>query len=130
MIQTSRWEGCTAKGHSGQVGSGTAGSSDGTTHLPATPISLGAGQQPCISRQYSCRVSLQDWESPLTPLPPNLLPLVVRILMYVGGRVLKAKTITAIPREHERSSVRTTNKQTPCQVGEHPSGAPRNVPPA
>ena len=30
----------------------------------------------------------------------------------------------------ERSSVRTTSKQTPHQVGEHPSGAPHNVPPA
>ena len=30
----------------------------------------------------------------------------------------------------ERSSIRTTSKQTPCQVGEHPSGAPHNVPPA
>ena len=30
----------------------------------------------------------------------------------------------------ERSSVRMTSKQMPCQVGEHPSGAPCNVPPA
>ena len=30
----------------------------------------------------------------------------------------------------ERSSIRTTNKQTPRQVGECPSGVPRNVPPA
>ena len=30
----------------------------------------------------------------------------------------------------ERSSVRTTSKQTPCQVSERPSRAPRNVPPA
>ena len=30
----------------------------------------------------------------------------------------------------ERSSIRTTSKQMPCQVGEHPSGAPCNVPPA
>ena len=29
----------------------------------------------------------------------------------------------------ERSSARMTGKQTPCQVGEHPSGAPSNVPP-
>ena len=29
----------------------------------------------------------------------------------------------------ERSSVRMTSKQTLCQVGEHPSGAPHNVPP-
>ena len=28
----------------------------------------------------------------------------------------------------ERSSVRTTGKQTPCQVSEHPSGAPRKAP--
>ena len=30
----------------------------------------------------------------------------------------------------DRSSVRTTSKQTPCQVGKHPSGAPHDVPPA
>ena len=30
----------------------------------------------------------------------------------------------------ERSFVRMTSKQMPCQVGEHPSGAPCNVPPA
>ena len=30
----------------------------------------------------------------------------------------------------ERSSIRTTSKQMPCQVGEHPSGAPHNIPPA
>ena len=30
----------------------------------------------------------------------------------------------------ERSSIRTTSKQTPRQVGERPSRAPRNVPPA
>ena len=30
----------------------------------------------------------------------------------------------------ERSSIRMTSKQTLCQVGECPSGAPRNVPPA
>ena len=30
----------------------------------------------------------------------------------------------------ERSSIRMTSKQTPCQVSEHPSGAPHNVPPA
>ena len=55
----------------------------------------GAGQQPHTSRQCSCWVSLQDWESPLTPLPPNLLPQAVRTPMYVGGRVLEAETITA-----------------------------------
>ena len=31
---------------------------------------------------------------------------------------------------HGRSSVRTTSKQMVHQVGEHPSGAPHNVPPA
>ena len=31
---------------------------------------------------------------------------------------------------HERSSIRTTSKQTLCQVSECPSGAPRNAPPA
>ena len=30
----------------------------------------------------------------------------------------------------ERSSIRTTSKQMPHQVGEHPSGVPHNVPPA
>ena len=30
----------------------------------------------------------------------------------------------------EGSSVRMTSKQMPCQGGEHPSGAPSNVPPA
>ena len=30
---------------------------------------------------------------------------------------------------HEGSSIRTTGKQTPCHVSEHPSGAPRNAPP-
>ena len=30
----------------------------------------------------------------------------------------------------ERSSIRKTSKQMPCQVGECPSGAPHNVPPA
>ena len=29
---------------------------------------------------------------------------------------------------HERSSIRMTSKQTPCQVGEHPSGSARNAP--
>ena len=29
---------------------------------------------------------------------------------------------------HKRSSVRTTGKQMPCQVSEHPSGAPRKAP--
>ena len=33
-------------------------------------------------------------------------------------------------RMRERSSIRMTSKQTLHQVGEHPSGAPRNVPPA
>ena len=70
------------------------------SHFPGT------SQQPCTSRQCSCQVSLQDWESPLTPLPPNLLPQAVRTPMYVGGRVLEAKTITAslpvAPKECER----------------------------
>ena len=103
MIQTSCWEGHTAKGRSEWAGSGATSSSDGTTshfHFP------GAGQQPHTSRQYSHQVSLQDWESPLTPPPPKLLPQAVRMPMYMGGRVLEDETITTglpiIPREHDK----------------------------
>ena len=46
MIQTSHWEDHTAKDHSEQAGSGTAGSSDGTTHPPATSISQGPASNP------------------------------------------------------------------------------------
>ena len=52
----------------------------------------------------------------------------------MGDRVLKAETITAslpvAPKECKRSSIRTTSKQMPHQVGEHPSGVPCNVCPA
>ena len=54
--------------------------------------------------------------------------------MATGGRVLEAEMITAsLPvasGECEKSSIRMTSKQTPCQVGECPSGAPHNIPPA
>ena len=46
MIQTSHWEGHTAKGRFERAGSSTAGSSDGTTHPPATPISQGPASNP------------------------------------------------------------------------------------
>ena len=46
MIQTSRWEGHTAKGHSEWADCGAAGSSDGTTHPPATTISQGLVSNP------------------------------------------------------------------------------------
>ena len=46
MILTSQWEGHTAKGHSDQTDSSAAGSSDGTTHQPATSISQGPASNP------------------------------------------------------------------------------------
>ena len=50
MIQTSRWEGCTAKGCSEWAGSGATGSSDGTTHPPATPV-FSRGQPATLYQQ-------------------------------------------------------------------------------
>ena len=55
----------------------------------------GVSQQPHTSRQCSHQVSLQDWGSPSIPPPTNLLPLVVRMLIAMGGRVLEAEMITA-----------------------------------
>ena len=55
MIQTSHWEGHTAKGHSEWAGSGAAGSSDGTTHLPATPISQGPASNPIPAGSAAAR---------------------------------------------------------------------------
>ena len=70
------------------------------SHLP------GVSQQPHTSRQFSCRVSQRGWESPSTPLPTNLRPLVIRMPMAAGGRELKAEMITpglpVTPGESER----------------------------
>ena len=55
---------------------------------------LGVGQQPLTSRRCNCQVSLRGGESPSTPLPINLWPWVVKMLMVMGGRELKAKMIT------------------------------------
>ena len=46
VIQTSHWEGRTAKGHSEYEGSGATGSSDGTSHLPAASTSPGLTSNP------------------------------------------------------------------------------------
>ena len=53
------------------------------SHLP------GFSQQPHTSRLFSHRISQQGWESPLTPLPTNLWP-----LMVTGGRELEAEITT------------------------------------
>ena len=57
-----------------------------------------------------------------------------RMLMVMGGRELMAEMITpglpVTPGECVRGPVRTTSKQTPHQVGEHPSRAPHNISPA
>ena len=93
IIQTSHWEGQTAKGHSEYERSGATGSSDDTSHLPAHLYSPRVDQQPHTSRQCSCRVGLWDWESPLTPLPPSLLPLAIRTLMHARDRLPEAETM-------------------------------------
>ena len=46
VIQTSHWEGQTAKGCSGEEGSGATGSSGYTSHPPATSTSLGLISNP------------------------------------------------------------------------------------
>ena len=93
----------------------------------------GASQQPHTSRQCSRWVSLQDWESPLTPLPPA--PTGNQDADVHGRQGTQGRDDNSWPANRskevqERSSIRMTSKQTPCQVGEHPYGAPYNVSPA
>ena len=101
-MQTSCWEGQMAKGHSEHEGSGAVGSSDGPSHLYSPRVN----RQTRISSWCSCRVKLQDWESPLTLRPPSLLPLTVRTPMYVEDRLpkteMRAIGLPAIPREDGR----------------------------
>ena len=52
-----------------------------------------------------------------------------------GRQRIRGRDYNTRPASHsrgmrERSSIRMTSKQTPCQVGEHPSRAPHNVPPS
>ena len=47
-----------------------------------------------------------------------------------GGQDNKSWPASCSRGVRERSSIRTTSKHKPCQVGECPSGAPHNVPPA
>ena len=54
-IQTSHWEGRTAKGRSEQVDSSAAGSSDGTTHPPATSIPQGLASNPIPAGSAAAR---------------------------------------------------------------------------
>ena len=57
IILTSHWEGQTAKGCSEHEGSGAAGSSDCTSHPPATYISLGSTSNP-----VSAGGAVADWD--------------------------------------------------------------------
>ena len=64
--------------------------------------------QPATLYQQLCsrQVKRQDWESPLTPWPPSLLPLPAGTLMNVGDRLPEAEmmaiSLPAIPEEDER----------------------------
>ena len=80
-----------------------------TPQMP-TPVSClyspRVDRQPHISSWCSRQVKLQDWESPLTPQPPNLPPLTVRTLMYAGDRLHKVEMMAvglpATPEEDKR----------------------------
>ena len=62
--------------------------------------------QPRISRRCTCQLRQWDWELPLTPLPPSLLPLIVRTQTYTGDRLPEAEVMAvglpATPEEDER----------------------------
>ena len=96
IIQTSRWEGRTAKGSSGYESSGAMGSSDGPSHLSATSTLPESTSNPVSAAGAAV----------LTPLPPSLLPLAVRTLTYAGNRLPEAEMMTvglpAIPGEDRR----------------------------
>ena len=76
-----------------------------------------------------------DWESPLTPQPPSLLPLKVRTLMYAGDQLPKAEmmaiSLPATPEEEERAplSGRPICRCLARRVGTT-TGAPHNPPPS
>ena len=134
-IPTCCWEGYPHESHSGQAGSGAMGSgATGSSitgsgaagllrwcypcashsHLP------GVSQQPHTSRQCSCQVSLQDWESPSTPLPTNLLPLAVRTPMATGGRVLEVEMAIAPVANDTPSGSARLNPLIPLQLKAKP----------
>ena len=76
-----------------------------------------------------------DWESPLTPQPPSLLPLKVRTPMYAGDQLPKAEMIAislpATPEKEERGplSGRPICRCLARRVGAT-TGAPHNPPPS
>ena len=149
MIPTSHWEVHTDERHSKQVGSGAAGSgaagsgatcssatgsSDGTTHPPIFPYPGGQPATPyqqvvqLLSKSTGLGVTFNS--STIKPAPTGS-----QEANDIGRQSTQGSGDSSRPAScprgvWERSSIRTTSKQMPRQVGGHPSGAPRNIPPA
>ena len=147
MVPTSCWEGHTNESHCGEAGSGAvgssiagssvtgsdaAGSSDGTPLVPATPIFQGSAGNPIPAAVQLLRKSMglgvtfdSSANKPVAAGGQHV--------NACGRQRTRGQDDNTWPASHsrgtrERSSIRTTSKQMPHQVGEHPSGAPLNVP--
>ena len=139
MIPTSHQEGCTDESHSEQTGSGTV------ALVPQAPQMAPPICQPLpFPRGWPATPYQQAVQLPSKPTGLGVTfdssadkpaPTGGQDANGHGRQGTQGQDDTSRPASHsrgarERSSVRTTSKQMPRQVGGHPSGAPHNVPPA
>ena len=122
---------------SGAAGPTAAGSSDGATLVPATPILQAAASsrsQPATPYQQAVQPPSKPKGRGVTfdSSADKLLAAGSQDADGHGRQRTQGRDDNTRPARgtHEGSSVRMTSKQTPCQGGECPSGAPNNVPPA
>ena len=115
--------------------SGAAGSSDGATLAPATPQS--SRGQPAAPYQQAVQPLSKSTGLGVTFNSSANKPSATggQDADGHGRQSTRGQDDNSWPAScsrgtRERSSIRTTSKQMPCQVGERSSGAPRNVPPA
>ena len=117
-----------------QAGFGAAGSSDGTTHLPATSISRGwpvtLYQQAVQPPGKSSRLGVTFDSSTTKPAPTGGQDTDACGRLSTRGQDCNSRPAGRSKGAWDRSSVRTTSKQTPRQESGCCSGAPHNVPPA
>ena len=149
MILASRGEGHPTESHYRQAGSGTAGSgaagsnvvgptaagsSDGTTLVPATPILRELASNPIptggSAAEQDYRLGVTFDSSADKHAATGRQDAATRGRPATQGWDDKSRPASLAKGACERSSVWTTSKQAPRQGVEHPSGMPRNAPPA
>ena len=134
VVQTSCWEGQMAKGRSEHEGSGATGSSDCSSHPPATSTSRGRPATPHQqvvqppSKTSGLRVTFDS--SATKPAPTGSQDIDVHGRQVTRGQDDNSRPANRSRGGWEGSSIRKTSNQMPQQEGRHPTGVPRNIPPS